>query len=167
MEQNKMKKLAPIIIAIIAAGGISFYGGMRYEQSKNQSKISGQGNFQSLSTEERQQMMQQGGSGMNGMRGTRTGADASTSRNGAAGGLNFASGEIISKDDKSVTVKLRDGGSRIVFYSENTEIGKFASGTSGDLVSGESVSVNGTANQDGSITAQSIQLMPETRNRQP
>ena len=143
-----MKKIAPIIIAIIAAGGVSFYGGMKYQEGKTP-------NFQNLSQEERQQMFLQGGVGA---RGARTGADTSIARTGAA--MNSAVGEIISKDDKSITVKLRDGGSKIVFFSEKTAISKTAEGSQADVVVGENVTINGSANSDGSVTATMIQIRP-------
>lgn len=154
------KKISIIIILAIITGAGAFYGGMKFQQSKGSGFISPADfqNLRNLSPEERQQRFQQmGGSGA-GLRGQFGG------RNG--GGV--VTGEIISKDDpsasswqaKSVTVKLHDGGSKIVFYSDSTEIGKFASGTSADIEVGKSVMINGSANSDGSITAQSIQIRP-------
>jgi hypothetical protein len=142
-----MKKLLPIfivIVLVVAAG--AFFAGMKYGQNKN----SAGRNFANMTSEQRQQMIQQGGGGNfragNGNRGS---------------GASFASGDILSKDDKSITLKLRDGGSKVVFYSDSTEIGKFASGSFNDLTTGEAITVTGTTNSDGSITAQSIQIRPE------
>ena len=84
---------------------------------------------------------------------------------GNRNGGNFISGEIISKDDKSVTIKLRDNGSKIVFYSDTTEISKFVDGNSNDLEISKNISVNGETSQDGSVTAQSIQIRPLMFNR--
>ncbi len=140
-----MKKTLLIIFAIaILVGSGAFYGGMKYGESK----ASG-GNFRNLSPEERQARLQQlgGAAGAGGQRGAQ-----------ANGG--FATGEILSKDDKSITIKLRDGGSKIIFFSDTTEVGKFVSGTPSDLEVGKTITINGKANQDGSITAQSIQLRP-------
>lgn len=145
------KKITPIIIAIVAAGA-GFLAGIKYDQSKNSTpRFAGQ-NPQNLSEADQQRMAQQfRGNGM---------AQTGAMRAGFSG-ANFISGEIISQDEKSLTVKLRDGGSKIVFYSANTEVMKSATGTPEELKVGQTVTASGTANQDGSITAQSIQLRPE------
>jgi len=118
------------IIVLIVVGGGAFYGGMVYGQNQRKNSFGQQVPGTSI-------------------RGNRT---------GAGGGFN--SGEIIAKDDKSITIKLLTGGSKIVFFSSSTEVGKFVNGNSSDLVVGQSVSVAGAANQDGSVTAQSIQIRP-------
>jgi len=69
-------------------------------------------------------------------------------------------GEIIAKDNTSVTVKLTDGGSKIVFYSDKTTVQEMKSGSIADLQVGDTVNVSGTANSDGSITAESFQKRP-------
>ncbi len=132
------KKISAIVaVAIVLVGGGAFYGGMKYAQSKIPQRT-GQGNFGDL--------QRSGAANMGGLRG-----------NGSGG---FTTGEIIAKDSSSVTVKLNDGGSKIVFYSDTTAVDKFAKGTAGDLQIGESITVNGQANQDGSLTAQTIQIRP-------
>jgi len=150
-----MNKIIPVVIAVVVVvGGGAFFGGMKYAESKGPRGAFAQADFQNLqnlSPEERQQRIQQ------------LGANAGEFRGGSGGnrsGGGFTAGEIISKDDKSVTVKLQDGGSKIIFLSDSTEITKSAKGTLGDLEVGENVSINGTANSDGSVTAQSIQLRP-------
>lgn len=141
-----MKKFLPIIIAIvIIIGGGAFYSGMLV--GKNQATTTAQNNFQNfrnLTPQQRQQM----------------GFDGAGRANG--NNDNFATGNIIAKDDKSITLQLNNNdGSKIIFYSPTTEVGKFTTGTPNDLSIGENVSVNGTANQDGSLTAQMIQLRPK------
>ncbi len=140
-----MNKLIIIVIAVaLIVGAAAFYGGMKYGQSKAQSAWGGQ-NFRNLSPAERQRFQE---SGVNGAVRLRPGA----------GGQGFIAGEIISQDDKSITIKLRDGGSKIIFLSEATEIGKFASSTVSELKIGETISINGKPNADGSVTADSIQI---------
>jgi len=148
-------KVIAIVIGIAIIGGGAFYAGMKYGQS-NSSTGSGQGaaaGFANLTPEQRQARIQQ-------MEGTAT----SGGQKRMQAGTGFVNGEIISKDDTSITVKLQDGSSKIIFYSGTTQIGKMTNGTSNDMEIGKTVSVNGTANSDGSITAQSIQIRPLLTN---
>ena len=75
---------------------------------------------------------------------------------GNDGGM--TTGEIISKDDKSITLKLRDGGSKIIFYSGSTKFEKMAEVSLTEFEIGQQVVATGTANSDGSVTAQTVQL---------
>lgn len=165
---NGVNKLIAIVIATaVVVGGGAFFGGIKYVESKNPRRLSQADfqNLQNLSPEERQQRLQE--------LGANAGAGSHGGRTGSQAGGGLTSGEIISKDDpstdsgqvKSVTVKLRDGGSKIVFLSDSTKITKSASGTLSDLKVGKNISVNGTVNSDGSVTAQSIQLRPQTQNQ--
>lgn len=131
-----MKKILPIIIAIVIAGG-AFFGGMKYGQNAASGKSNSVPQFN--------------GQGGNFRAGGRTG--------GFNGG-GVTSGTIISKDANSLTLQLSSGGSKIVFYSTSTEVGRFVTSTANDLTLGQTVAVSGSANQDGSVTAQSIQVRP-------
>jgi hypothetical protein len=53
---------------------------------------------------------------------------------------------------------LPKGGSKIVFYGDNTKISKSVAGAFSDLEIGAEISASGKANDDGSITAEAIQL---------
>lgn len=136
------------IIAIVAIGMGAFYGGMRYEKNKLMSSEQlhgGNGQFQGGNGQGRQRAGGSNGPGGN---------------NGS-----FATGQIISKDSNSITVKTQDGGSKIIYFSDSTSVGKTAAGSSSDLSNGEQVMINGTANSNGSITAQNIQIRPAQPNQ--
>jgi uncharacterized protein YdgA (DUF945 family) len=79
-------------------------------------------------------------------------------RSGAGANAGFVTGQIVAKDSSSVTIQLRQGGSKIIFYSSATDIGKIASGTPADLQIGQNITATGQTNSDGSLNAQSIQL---------
>ncbi|MFH1866623.1 MAG: DUF5666 domain-containing protein [Patescibacteria group bacterium] len=143
-----MQKWLPIIVTIIIAAPVGFYGGYQYSQNKIPSGNNTFQDFRNLTPEEQKQRAQDFGPGARGVRNI----------------VGFLGGEIISKDDKSITIKLPDGGSKIVFLSNATEIMKSADGTPDDLVVGENVIVNGSTNSDGSITAQNIQTRPQIIN---
>ncbi|MEM3112690.1 MAG: DUF5666 domain-containing protein [Candidatus Anstonellales archaeon] len=78
-------------------------------------------------------------------------------------GFRPVNGEIISVDDKSITVKLADNSSKIVLLTDTTTINKTSPGSKEDLKVGEKVAAFGTENSDGSVTAQNIQINPILR----
>ena len=73
-------------------------------------------------------------------------------------GFRPVSGEVLNVDDKSMTVKLPDGSSKIVIMSQTTTFAKSDAGSLADVKVGDKVGVFGTDNSDGSVTAQSVQL---------
>lgn len=87
-------------------------------------------------------------------------------RNGLAvgrQGFQPVSGEIISSDVTSVTVKLTDSSTKIVILTDKTTINKAEAGTKDDLKTGQSIAVFGSENADGTVTAESVQLNPQLR----
>lgn len=131
MKNNNL--LIAIIIAVVV-GAAGFFGGMKYQESKRPT-FSRQFNGQAM--------------------GAQTGI-----RQGNRNGFRPVNGEILSADDKSITVKLIDGSSKIVLLSDKTIINKADQATKSDLKTGEKVAAFGTENSDGSMTAQNIQLNP-------
>lgn len=170
-----MKKNIIIIMAIILIGGGCFYGGMKYSSAKGSAALSAGArnsqfqDFRNMTQEERQQRMRE--MGIDG--------DAAANRQGRVfmngqGSGGFAAGEIISKDDSSITIKLggvrngenqggtsNESGSKIIFFSESTKISKLAEGSADDLEIGKNISASGQANSDGTVAAETIQIRPE------
>jgi len=122
-----------IVVLLLAVGGGAFYGGMRYQESKTPRLGMVQG--------DRARVV-----------GQRAGA-----------GFRPVNGEIISRDEKSITVKLSDGSSKIVMISDSTQINQATSVGKETLKAGEKVAVFGQENSDGSVTAQNVQLNPQLR----
>lgn len=123
-----------VVVIVVAA----FYGGMVYGKSGSPTRGQfGNGQF--------------------------TGRLDGTTGMGVRGGMNgggFTAGEIISKDELSITIKMQDGSTKIVLVGSSTQVMKSTTGSSDDLTTGTNVTVTGTANSDGSVTAQSVQIRP-------
>lgn len=135
----KNNNLFITVIAVVITGGIAFFGGMKYQQSKNLSQFRQfSGNFGGINNMKNDNNVKQGG----------------------RMGFRPVNGEIISADNESITVKLQDGSSKIVFLSNKTTINKADVATKSDLKNGEKIVAFGTENSDGSMTAQNIQLNP-------
>ena len=74
------------------------------------------------------------------------------------GGAGATVGEIISKDNQSITLKVMSGCSKIIFTPSSATVQKMVVSSLADLSVGMSVIVQGGTNSDGSVTAQSIQI---------
>lgn len=141
------KLLLSVLVTAVIVGGGGFYGGMKYGQSNP--VFSGKGGFGNISAEDMQARFQQRSGTAGGQKSTGT---------PKIGGGGMVMGEILSKDDKSITVKEQNGGSKIVFLGSSVTVNKTLIGSLGDLKAGDSVSIIGSANSDGSINAKSIQI---------
>lgn len=124
--------IVSVLATLVIAGGIGFYAGMKYSSSNTSTTQITAGQFQ------RDGGVGRGGRSANGM----------------------TSGEILSRDATSLTIQMRDGGSRIIFLAGSTQVIKADPGTTTDLMSGEQITAIGGANADGSMTAQTIQIRP-------
>lgn len=141
-----MKKiLLSVIATTVIVGGCAFFGGMQYAKSQTPDMGDLASRFGDFDPSQR--------SGMSGGVGGFT--------RGQAGGGGLVSGEILSMDAESMTIKLPDGGSKLVFFSGASKINKMTEGSSTDLATGTTITVTGTSNDDGSVTASTIQILPE------
>lgn len=153
------KIITASLISIVLAGGIGFYGGMEYDPQKSKQPITsgsfagngsgyGRGTGATGQQDQRQGQRPAGGQGM---------------RQGVPGG-GFVAGQVISKDDSSVTIKTKDGSSQIIFFSDTANIDKSVSGSKDDLSIGQQITANGKVGTDGSMTAETIQIRPDKTN---
>jgi hypothetical protein len=159
MEDLLMKPwlIAVVVVVVIAVGVGGFFGG----------RATGGGSgtptpeqaikaLQSMTPQQMQQALQSSG-GVGGLFGGRGGPNG-TGGTGANRAGGFVSGSIIAQDSNSITVKLADGSTKIVLYSASTTINVAQQGSASDLAVGKDVTITGTANSDGSVTATRIQM---------
>ena len=142
-----------VVVTLIIAGGVGFFAGTKYQQSKTVTSTRSPfaANFGH-------------GSRNNRTEGAQTQPNSGTINNGTNRtnnmGFRPVLGEIINSDDKSITIKMTDGSSKIILISDSTNINKAETASKTDLTVGTTVSIFGQTNSDGSVTAQNIQLNP-------
>lgn len=117
-----------ILVGVISLG-VGFYGGILYQKSQQQQRFAQFG-----------QGIRQGQQGR------------------FTGGTRPITGQIIKKDQDSLTIKTQNGSTRIILISPKTSITKSQKTTSDDLKENQNVFVVGQENSDGSITAENIQI---------
>jgi hypothetical protein len=150
-----------IIVAAVVVAVAAFFGGMQV--SKASSSSGGTVTLAQLKAMDptaaqallREYLQSSGGFG--------GGAGGAAGRTGGTGGFRgggFNAGTVAGKDAQSVTLKAADGSSKVIFFSSSTTVDKSVVGTPSDLQTGDIITVQGTTNSDGSITATSIQIRP-------
>ena len=93
-----------------------------------------------------------------GQRGTFAGGTSGTEGGfgGAAAGGGFTAGTIESVDGDTITLKLTDGSTVKVTSSDSTTVTKSDSASVSDLKKGETITVVGTKDSSGNVTATTV-----------
>ncbi|OGM74537.1 hypothetical protein A2382_01470 [Candidatus Woesebacteria bacterium RIFOXYB1_FULL_38_16] len=140
-------KTLVMILGIVVSLGVGFGGGYLFKaQQVSRMRQNLVGQFQGRVG------MERNGNGMG-------------IQNKGGGGIRGTMGEIISQDEKSITVKTVDGSSRIVILSDSTTYSEEKTTKKNNLTVGTKVGVFGSVNSDGSITAENIQINPMMRGQ--
>lgn len=161
---SKKNIISMVVVAIVVAGG-GFYGGMVYAQTPKA--------LAKLSPAKIQAAFAAGRGTGTGTNGTGRTGGAFTGNFGGRGGTagangGFVNGQIIAKDANSITIQLPNNmGTKIVLLAESSQITKADAGTASDLATGQTVTVTGSANSDGSVTAQTISIRPANATPPP
>ena len=121
-----------VVVAVVFAGG-GFFGGIKYQQTKTPA----------------------GGARLAFTRGA-GGPGGFGGRGGNAG--SFVNGQVLSVDSNTITVKNMTGGSQVVVLAPSTQYRKAVDGSASDVTTGSMITVTGTSNSDGSLTAQNVQI---------
>lgn len=138
-DMRNARVIVPII-AVLVGLGVGFFGGIEYKnyQANKLRSSFAAGGAQRFAAGTR-------GTGQTGNAALRGGA---------------VTGSILSVDDKSMTVKMSDGSTKIVLFSSSTTYSNTATALSSDLKVGSEVAVFGETNSDGSVTASNVQINP-------
>ena len=153
MKKNKL--IVSMVVAIVVVGGAAFFAGTKYAGSNKP----GAGQYgANMGPGGRYQGGANGGANVD----PRAQAQGDPRLQGPRGRMigGFSSGQIVSNDDKSFTMKTQDGSSIIVFYSDQTAVAKADKANMSDLAVGQTVTVSGKGSPDGSVMAQDVQIKP-------
>jgi hypothetical protein len=134
------KSLIVTVVVVIVVGVGAFFGGIQVGKAK----------APSTATTPTAAGTRAAGTGRGGAAGTR-------GAGGAFGG--GVTGQIISMDATSITVKTQAGSTEIVYFSGKTPITKEDTASSSDLATGDNVVVRGTTSS-GTVTATNISIVP-------
>ena len=137
-----MNKKTMIVFAgtVLIVGALSFWGGTKYAPGA----LSGKDDFQNAR------------GNFAGNTTFKNGGGQQTLSNNQVRPL---TGEIISNDEGSLTLKLGDGGSKTVFLPESTKITKSVEGGIVDLTEGINIVVSGKEDASGNYSASSVQVI--------
>lgn len=142
---SNQKIVIACVITAVLAGGVGYVGGVKMSPLKRSVMFNSRSG-QTMNLRNNNQNNQNG----NGI----TNAPNMMGRGGAI------TGEVIAKDNKSLTIKMSDGSSKIVIISDKTNY-RMASESSLDKIEvGTKVATFGDSNSDGSTTATSIEINP-------
>ena len=130
MNKNTMMVLAIVLIVLAGVGG--FVGGMQYQKTNSSSNFAGGANG---TFRQRFGMMGQNGQNFRPER-----------------------GQVISFSNGTMTLKLSDGSTKLIVLPSNTNYLKTDTASQSDIKTGDTVTVLGTQNSDGSVTAQDVQV---------
>ena len=154
---KKNQVISLVIIGVLALGG-GFFGGMQYGGSSgSQGNIRG-GDVTANLTGQFQDSSEHGD--WNGDGQHRSGGNHPGRISGPARGRDGRAlvGEVLGVEDGALTLKTQDGGSKIIFFAESTQVREIISGSVDDALEGEQIVVFGQENPDGSYSAQAIQF---------
>jgi flagellar basal body-associated protein FliL len=132
--KNKNTMIIVMVALVIVASIGGFFAGLLYQKNQVSTLVSaaGRGNF----------------AGRFGQAGQGTAASRPVR------------GQVLSTSDTTLTVKMSDGSTKIVVLSSSTAFMQSTKAALTDVKTGDTVNVVGTANSDGSVVAQDVQINP-------
>jgi hypothetical protein len=152
---NKTLRIILAVVVVVLIVGASFYGGMVF--GKNQVTASAA----SVPMNFPEGFQPPDGAAAPGDGARPFGGRGQAGDGAAPAGMTF--GQIESIDGNTLTLTTQAGGTVTVQVTNTTLIEKNASVQVSDLAAGDTVIVSGSDNEDGSVTARSVQVAPAGR----